>query len=397
MNRIESIESLEEQIDHTESPNIFLGNGFNMCLGVDTSYCSLWESLSEQRNISDILNEYPEFLQNVIKNNCNIESCLDEIKNRGHHSTLQTELYRNILSKCRTKYRYNETISFFLKFKKFFTTNYDPLLYRFLLQPKKASVDENESFYTDLKAIHDGNISDISICEEVIPLRAITKKQVYELALKIFKDRELHKEKKRDEYYDVLKKLRNEPVIEINDGFFISQPATEKNKKKYKRWDKSRSQEQNIYYLHGALHIYREDAHIQKMILQKGHHDKKFINEILEIASNSSCVFEKEYASKLAKIQNNPYLRFCLDSLKQESGSLFIIGWSCNENDQHLIDAINSSELSHLYVSLYSDRDSSRYEEVFPKKKLTFFKSNILPFAKKAVEKNLPSLGPLEK
>ena len=64
---------------------------------------------------------------------------------------------------------------------------------------------------------------------------------------------------------------------------------------------------------------------------------------------------------------------------------MVIIGWSCNENDQHLIDAIKESQIKKLIISYHDSRTKNKYEELFPNKELVFFPSRILPFAKKEI------------
>ena len=381
-NEIQNSESLIEEVECTNNPNILLGNGFNICLGIKTSYKSLFESLITYDHIKRVMNLYEGLEEKIKQNNFNLEAYQNELEEMADRSTVITEFYRIILKRCRTKYKHKEVISFLLSFKKFFTTNYDPLLYRFLLQSSKSDIN-NDVFYRDLVTIHSGSISNITISND-IPLKAITQKQVYDIALQIFKDKKIHQDKKREEYYGALRKIRGEPEMKINDGFVISQPNEEEKetKKKYKAWDFNGQQEQNIYYLHGAMHIYKENNQIRKMILKKSHHDKIFINEILDVTAVPSCVFEKKHQDKLIKIKKNQYLKFCLDSLKKATESLFIIGWSCKENDRHLIDVINESRLEKLYVSYYSDQTKEEYRKAFPEKSLFFFNANLLPFKK---------------
>ena len=132
------------------------------------------------------------------------------------------------------------------------------------------------------------------------------------------------------------------------------------------------------------MHVYTENNQVRKMVLGKNHAYKTFINEILDVNTIPSCVFEETFQGKLKKINDNQYLKFCLKSLEEATGSLFIIGWSCNENDKHLIDVINKSNLEKLYVSYYSDKVKvkEKYQKAFPKKELIFFDAKIYHFQK---------------
>ena len=59
INKIETEEGLIQKIDSIKNPNIFFGNGFNICLGVDISYESLWRSIFRKKHVKDIISMYP--------------------------------------------------------------------------------------------------------------------------------------------------------------------------------------------------------------------------------------------------------------------------------------------------------------------------------------------------
>ena len=123
----------------------------------------------------------------------------------------------------------------------------------------------------------------------------------------------------------------------------------------------------------------------------KNYRSRRFINNILQKSSYSFCVFEDSSEKKLKKINRNNYLKHCLQSLSQSNEILVVIGWSCSENDQHLIDTINESSISGIYISIYSDsnleKTKERFVECFPKKSVYFFRHDILPFSKKIKRK----------
>ena len=195
MNEIESYSNLENILKRSRC-NILLGNGFNMTLGVNTSYESLFTSLMECDHIKKIMARYPELERKIRNSNFNLESHHQKLTSSEHLSTVMSEFYEIILNRCKTRYKHKEVVLFLLNFNNFFTTNYDPLLYRFLLSAKElGDIDQNDSFFVDFKEIHDGTIVGMGSFEN-IPLSSITKKQVYDLANQIFKKKKNTKKRK---------------------------------------------------------------------------------------------------------------------------------------------------------------------------------------------------------
>ena len=366
-----------------EPKNLLIANGFNMCLGVDTSYSSLFLSIMKSLHIKEIISD--ETKKYIEENNSNLEACLEKVS-KEHRNTVLTEFYREILDKCKKRIaKYNDLVKFFLLFNKFFTTNYDPLLYGFLLNNKSfTALDIQSQFYKDLKSIHDGEIKEMGPFDD-IPLKSREKGDVERLARKMFKKKGIHEKKTREDYFNVLRHIREESTIDIQDGFVINQSKSSKKStdSRYKVWDNSGNSDQNIFYLHGALNLYQSDEKIKKITLSKGFHRKPFINEVLKIFSHGRnfCVFEKTCDEKRDKIENNHYLKYCLKQLCQAKGKIFIIGWSCSDNDQHLVDAINSSSIDEIYVSFYSNDVVAQFQGNFPNKKLIFIRSLNIPFS----------------
>ena len=281
-------------------------------------------------------------------------------------------------------------MDFFMFFDKFFTTNYDPLLYRYLLDFKSASDIDNSSFIEDLDGINAGMIKfSFENQKKSRPLSSLTKRDVYSVAIKVFEKSKKHQNMKREDYYSALKIIRKElPDIEINDGFITPDSKNKSKKsreKKYGLWKNFKNQ--NIFYLHGALHIYQENEKIKKYNLGKNSKHLSFINEILRQSERGLdfCVFEKESEDKIKKIKNNAYLSKCLGVLSGAMDTLVILGWSCSNNDCHLVEAIKKSSIRKICISFYECKDKNNFIESFKeeRKELIFFRSNILPFFKK--------------
>ena len=117
-------------------------------------------------------------------------------------------------------------------------------------------------------------------------------------------------------------------------------------------WDPYKDN-QTIHYLHGALPLFDNGIDIIKEEYSMG---SNLINKIQDRMSHGKYpIFvtggkEKE---KLQQITHNKYLNYCYDKLCHIKGSLITFGFSFNENDYHIIRAINKAHKNNLLLSVY--------------------------------------------
>ena len=121
------------------------------------------------------------------------------------------------------------------------------------------------------------------------------------------------------------------------------------------------NEEQTIYYLHGALHIFDEGIEITKITSKYG--EKSLIHQIRE---NILCfskyplfVSEGTWQNKLLKIKKNIYLNHCYNALKnlgkvKDNGSLIILGTLLKSNDNHILEAIKQNKIKNIYIGVSS-------------------------------------------
>ena len=128
------------------------------------------------------------------------------------------------------------------------------------------------------------------------------------------------------------------------------------------------AQNQNIFYLHGGLHIFAAADGAYKLF-HTGATDilTQFTSAISE-KKFPLFVSEGFYSQKSNKISENNYLKYGLDILsgkrnkvKQECYSLFIFGTDLKENDRHLTDAINKN---HRIRDIYCFKISGLQSEI---------------------------------
>lgn len=165
-----------------------------------------------------------------------------------------------------------------------------------------------------------------------------------------------------------------EPKLQFDDGF------RERYAPIWKLPDN-----QTIYFLHGALHLYDGDVEIRKL---KSEPKNELILQITKKIKNGlfpMFVSEGDSSKKLAKIQRNPYLDHAFeaftDMVKSENQSLFIFGCSFNETDTHIFNVIKEGKIEKVFVSVYEDIESPnnlKLKEFIEKNRRSTLK--IIPF-----------------
>jgi hypothetical protein len=151
--------------------------------------------------------------------------------------------------------------------------------------------------------------------------------------------------------------MQNElpPPLRCDDGF-----RTPKNgETDYVTWEPDNSfGNQNIHYLHGALHIFDAGAEIKKFTwVNTG---VRLIEQIRTALHNDLYplfVAEGESIQKLERIRHHEFLAKARRSFAQIGGPLFVYGHSFAQNDEHIIGLIGSNKVSALYVGLYGRPD----------------------------------------
>ncbi|MGF1888227.1 DUF4917 family protein [Photobacterium profundum] len=125
-------------------------------------------------------------------------------------------------------------------------------------------------------------------------------------------------------------------------------------------WSQYRSQ--NVFFLHGGLHLYDTGTKIKKHV----YIDDERIGIVDQVQENLDAgkfplfVSEPTHEKKLHKIEHNPYLNLCYKELKALKNILFIHGHSMDDNDMHIFNQIKESEVTKVYVGIFGDPDSER-------------------------------------
>ena len=350
--------------------NLFLGNGFNIAIGVNTSYGSLNKSLLKHATVNKLFGEMGAGFYDRIKHHpAETEVLIDSIKDPYYCAFVKEIFYNRIRQRVKRRYNYGEVVDFLQLFGLFFTTNYDPLLYLLLLSMVGEPIVQDE-FYDRVKQIHDSWVQAPGD-EMLARLKYVSKRQVYDLLTRIIKKEEGFGKKKIEYVYRVLKDIRGEPIKELDDGFRIVRKGADPE------WASLLKGEgkANLFYLHGGTFFYKDGK-----IIRKQKSATRGFMKSLNTPDGPMCVFAATSKRKMRQINGNVYLEHCQKMLRNIRGCLCIVGWSCHKSDRHLIDCINENKnLTRLFISCYGkstaslNKEAGRYARKFKDKDIVFW------------------------
>lgn len=127
-------------------------------------------------------------------------------------------------------------------------------------------------------------------------------------------------------------------------------------------WENLRGK-QNVFYLHGALHLFYDEFNTYK-IKYNQKNNKTILEQIKEYINRDVfplIITEGNSDDKLRWIRRNSYLQCCFSKLSKIRGVLFIHGHSLNETDQHIFDAINDNyNIKELYISIHKTEEPDK-------------------------------------
>lgn len=405
----ELIEAIADKENH-----LLIANGFNRGLGVNTSYSAIFDKMIDDNDIykdtqslfeecgydlevylgkleTCIVNN--EFLQKYIKNKIKLDFM------RATHDIVKSKI-KNIYSEK------NEGIFVLLKnFSTYFTLNYDSFLYLLLLKYKPLEGDGNNAIvfeptlnfieddcdvkanniYTEIKKARQKGVLKITINNENNELFEKSlgglPKTHFITEVKAYSESNNKGWKKKDIERVVglilKEEIENKVLQKVDDGsrqfgLFDGQPQ-------YIFEDR---ETQNLFFLHGAFHIYR-DGKLYKKITQQT--DKALYERLEEILNNENqeivCVFQHD--NKIDVIEDNEYLSNCLKKLESLSGNIVIIGSSLADNDKHIFSRINNSNVDTVYISAIEKEELAireKSEIMFPSKNICIFNAETISY-----------------
>lgn len=154
-------------------------------------------------------------------------------------------------------------------------------------------------------------------------------------------------------------------------------------------WEIGREREQNIYYVHGAMHIFSDGAEIEK--LSYNNTGVRLSEQVRSAVNNDKFpvfISEGTTAHKLARIKKNAYLARAFSSLKSITGNLFIFGHSIRDEDDHIFKYLNEKNtgIRNVFISIYGEPTDERnariiqkvtdWSELHPRKSYYFYSAS---------------------
>jgi hypothetical protein len=112
-----------------------------------------------------------------------------------------------------------------------------------------------------------------------------------------------------------------------------------------------------IYFLHGALHLYRKDGVTLKLRRSRTTDLLTRIEQTMTGSKTPLFVSEGRNEQKLKTITSNDYLNHCYTQLKNASGGITIFGSRLGSEDKHIVEAIKRSNIRDIAFSIYMDND----------------------------------------
>ena len=167
-------------------------------------------------------------------------------------------------------------------------------------------------------------------------------------------------------YWTLMKDDVDELNLKCDDGFRQPDDGPEE----YVVWDISDPGQQNVFYMHGALHVFDAGSEVQKYTWSNtGIALIDQIREALEADRYPIYVSEGASRSKLDRVMHSSYLIRGYRSLSQIANTLFVFGHSLQPNDDHVLKCIEDSKVSEIYVSIFGDPDTTDNQRIITRAK----------------------------
>ncbi len=135
--------------------------------------------------------------------------------------------------------------------------------------------------------------------------------------------------------------------------------------------------DQNIHYMHGALHLYDAGYELQKFSwIDTGKRLIEQAREALQQGKFPLFVTEGDSSKKMEKITHSAYLFNSYRSFEVVTNGglgrpgntcLFTYGVSFSKNDDHILYRIAQGKIKHLFVSIYGDPYSDENRQIISK------------------------------
>lgn len=398
-----------------EENQLLIANGFNYGLGVHTGYPDIFKRMIKDNHdiysqaepvIEECGYDLEAFLGKIEEDINNDNIFLKKYTKNKIKGDFMKALHEIVKEKTSSIFaEKNEGIYILLKqFSNYFTLNYDALLYMLLLKFKSSANSNNsialapslkfitneldkeeKGIYSEIKKFRETGVWKIDNTNKENLTRALLAnmpKTQFISNMKTYakSDNKNWSDRTIKKVIDTILKEEQKNLVlkHVDDGC----KELDLFEKESNFVFNVNSVTQNLFFLHGAFHIYKDGKDIKKITQSS---DKALYEKLEEILNNDKkdivCIFQSE--NKLEAIQSNQYLVHCYNKLAKLSGNLVIIGSSLDDNDNHIFNKINESKIENIYVSAMP-RDVETYRkkllEKFPNKNLYLFNAETISY-----------------
>ena len=167
-------------------------------------------------------------------------------------------------------------------------------------------------------------------------------------------------------YWALMQNELGDDPVACDDGF--RQP--EGGPTTYVTWDVQNTRTQNIFYIHGALHVFDAGHELQKYTWVNT--QVALVDQIREALGEEKYpvfVAEGDWKGKLDRIQHSGYLNRAYRSFGEIRNTLFVFGHSMAENDEHVLRLIERGNVTHLWVGIFGGPDSEGNRRIIDRAK----------------------------
>lgn len=152
-----------------------------------------------------------------------------------------------------------------------------------------------------------------------------------------------------------------EPVLRFDDGF----RTPEEGAAEYVTWEVEKTDRQNVFYLHGALHLFDAGHEVQKYTwVNTGVRLIEQVRGALSQGLYPLFVAEGESDRKLERIKHSDFLGRAYRSFAKIGGALVAFGLSFAENDDHILRRIARGKVATLLVGIHGDPETDKNKKL---------------------------------
>ena len=163
-------------------------------------------------------------------------------------------------------------------------------------------------------------------------------------------------------YWAIMQREVGQALSLGDDGF----RTPDGGEAEYVTWDVEKTDAQDVFYLHGALHLYDAGSELKKFTwVNTGICLIEQVREALAENMFPLIVAEGSSQEKMTRIQHSNYLGRGYRSFAKITGSLLVYGFAMSQNDEHWLRLIDRNrKLRKLFVGIYGTVESQANQEL---------------------------------